>query len=97
VLDSAVEDVQGVRVSDALLLRMAYGLQRQSSPLRWKRSECMIDTATQGARCMLASQRLELVGFLAKRVKDLQMTNLVGGAPFLFSVSLGPLLLSSHQ
>jgi hypothetical protein len=46
----------------------------------------MIDTATSGARCTLASPRLELVGFLAQRAKHLQMTNLVGGAPsnFLF-------------
>jgi hypothetical protein len=42
-----------------------------------------------GARCTLASLRLELVGFLAQRAKDLQMTNLVGGVPFkfIFSVS----------
>ncbi len=33
---------------------------------------------------MLASQRLELVGFLDQRAKDLQMTNLVGGAPLIF-------------
>ncbi len=43
-----------------------------------------MNTAKSGARCMLASPRLELVGFLALRAKHLQMTNLVGGAPLVF-------------
>jgi hypothetical protein len=44
----------------------------------------MTNTATLGARCTLAIQRLELVGFLAQRAKHLQMMNLVGGAPLIF-------------
>jgi hypothetical protein len=46
----------------------------------------MINTATQGARCTLASLRLELVGILAQTAKDLQMMNLVGGALFIFPI-----------
>jgi hypothetical protein len=48
--------VRCVTLADAT---QAYGLQRQSRQLSLKRLECMIDTATSGARCTLASPRLE--------------------------------------
>jgi hypothetical protein len=56
----------------------------------------MIYTATQGARCTLSSPRLELVGFLAQRAKDLKMTNLVGGAPFIFLFHRSDITVSSQ-
>ncbi len=65
--------VLSVTLADAT---QAYALQRQSRPLSLKLLECMIATATLGARCTLASPRLELMGFLAQRAKHLQMTNL---------------------
>jgi hypothetical protein len=58
------------------------------------RSKCGADRVA--FRCMLASQRLELVGFLAQRGKDLQITNLVGGAPLMFSFHRSEITVSSR-
>jgi hypothetical protein len=55
----------------------------------------MIYTATQAARCTLASLHLEWVDFLAQRAKDLEMTNLVGGAPLIFPFHHSDSTLSS--
>jgi hypothetical protein len=55
----------------------------------------MINTATRGAKCTLASPRLELVGFLVQRVTDLQMTNLLGGV-FIFLFRRSEITVSSR-
>jgi hypothetical protein len=71
-------------------------ITEKNQTLSLKQLEYMIDTATQRARCTLASPRMELVGFLAQRAKDLQMTNLVGEAPLIIPFHRSDITVSSR-
>ncbi len=82
MLDSAVEDVPRLGV---------HGVSDDSLRIRETKQTITLETiglhdqhSHTGARCTLTSQPLELVGFLAQGAKDLQMTNLVGGASLTF-------------